>query len=475
MTGTTLARSTFPTRTAWWPAVAIAVVALLAGLSAGDPAPQWAIPLGSIVLCGALYAGARWPFTSLCILLGSTILLVVCRVSGLRSATPFDVLLPTVLIATWLDPARRRARVVVVEDSPERTRLRQAERRFTRAVLVFFGAAAVSLLQIGFLADWSSAGDSGLMLFRALQGVLLYPLCLHWLRDDARIGRAWNALFIAGVALVAVNLVGVLAWKVPRAGMTFFVNNWDAPLASPNEAGTAVLIVGVVLMVREAMRPDWRNLGLGLLLILMLALTQSRSAILAWGTFGLFSLRRLKPSRVIAGVLGVAMLLPLLPGSFWRRMMRTVVVEKGSFEAFSFFQRVYGWQAAWNVFLDHPITGVGYLGYRFMSDRYNALRIKFFTVENYYYEIMVGMGVVGLALLIWATVELYRLGREVGRTAPPGTLAHHMARAHTPLVTALLVANMTGDNFVGTVSIAQLAMWTAVLVQAGHAALEARA
>ena len=193
MTGTTLARSTFPTRIAWWPAVGIAVVALLAGLSAGDPAPQWAIPLGAIVLCSALYAGARWPFTSLCILLGSTILLVVCRVSGLRSATPFDVLLPTVLIATWLDPARRRARVVV-EDTPERTRLRQAERRFTRAVLVFFGAAAVSLLQIGFLADWSSAGDSGLMLFRALQGVLLYPLCLHWLRDDARIGRAWNAL-----------------------------------------------------------------------------------------------------------------------------------------------------------------------------------------------------------------------------------------------------------------------------------------
>jgi O-antigen ligase len=474
VTGTATVRGPFAAPNAWWPVALIPAIALLAGLTAGDPAPHWAIPLGALVLLWALYAGVRWPFNSLRVLLGSTILLVVCRVSGLRSATPFDVLLPSLFVATWFDRARHGA-TTMAADTPERAALLQAERRFVRAVQVFFAAAALSLLQIGILSGWGSAGDSGLMLFRALQGVILYPLCRHWLRDHARIGQAWSALFVAGIALVAVNLLGVLAWQVPRAGMTFFVNNWDAPLASPNEAGAAVLIVGVVLMVREAMRPDARNLALGVLLVLMLALTQSRSALLAWGTFGLFALRGVKPSRLVAGVLGTAMLLPLLPSSFWTRMMRTVVVEKGSFEAFSFFQRVYGWQTAWKVFLDHPITGVGYLGYRFVSSRYNELRIVFGTVENYYYEILVSMGVVGLALLVWATIELYRLGRDVGRLAPKGSLAHHMARFHTPLVTALLVANMTGDNLVGTVSLAQLAMWTAVMVRAGHDALGARA
>jgi hypothetical protein len=106
-----------------------------------------------------------------------------------------------------------------------------------------------------------------------------------------------------------------------------------------------------------------------------------------------------------------------------------------------------------------------------VSHRYNDLRIVFGTVENFYYEILVSMGVLGLALLVWAIVELFRLGHTVGRSAPRGTLAHHMARFHAPLLTAILVANMTGDNLVGTVSVAQLAMWTAVLVRAGHDAV----
>jgi len=44
---------------------------------------------------------------------------------------------------------------------------------------------------------------------------------------------------------------------------------------------------------------------------------------------------------------------------------------------------------------------------------------------------------------------------------------------HGPLVLGLLAANLTGDNFLGLVSIAQLALWCAVLVGAGHAAVAA--
>jgi len=72
-------------------------------------------------------------------------------------------------------------------------------------------------------------------------------------------------------------------------------------------------------------------------------------------------------------------------------------------------------------------------------------------------------------------VKLYQVGREVGRVAPPGSLAHHMSRYHAPLVTGLLVANLTGDNFMGMVGLAQVAMWTAVLVRSGHAAVAEQA
>ncbi len=451
-------------------AAAIVGLAVLAGLSIGDPSPLWYLPLAIAAGTAVLYAGARWPFAGLQVILGSSILLVVVRASGLRSVNFLDVLLPPVLLVSFFGPARRNARADV-ESGPAHERLHAAERGFTRAVLVFFAAAVLSLMSLAREAGVGAALDSSLLLIRAAQGLLLYPLCIWWLRTPARIAGAWNAMFVAGIALAAANLLGAAFWDVQRGGSTLFLNNPDAPFTSPNEGGSSTLIVAVVLLMRHIMRPDWKNLALGALMVMVLALTQSRSALLAWATFALFTLRWVRPSRLLAGGLTLAALAVALPHSFWSRMARSVVVERGSFEAYSMFQRVYGWRTAWRVFLDHPWTGVGYLGYRFVSHRYNELRLVLTTVENYFYEILVSMGVVGLALLAIVIVKWFQLGREVGRASPPGTLAHHMARFHTPLLLGLLVANLTGDNFAGMASLAQLAMWTAVLVRSGHAAV----
>lgn len=455
-------------------AVLIVGLAALVGLAAGDPSPVWRVPVAVIAGGAVLYTGMRWPFAGLLMMLGSCILLIVVRASGLRSVNLIDIMLLPVLVASVFGRARREARTHV-QQGPAHDRLHAAERRFTRSVVVFFAFAALSLVQIVGHAGVASALDSGLILIRALQGLLLYPLCIWWLRSQARVEHAWRALFVAGAALALTNIIGVAVGGVKRAGMTLFLNNPDAPFSSPNEAGTASLIVGVVLLVRQAMRPDWKNLALGALMLLLLGLTQSRSGILAWATFGLFTLRWVRPAWLLTGALSIAALLPLMPQPFWTRMARSVAVERGSFEAFSFFQRVYGWRTAWRVFQDHPWTGVGYLGYRFVSHSYNELRVVLGTVENYFFEILVSMGVVGLAMLAIVIARLFQLGRQVSRTAPPGTLAHHMARFHAPLVLALLVANLTGDNFVGMVSVAQLAMWTAVLVQSGHTAVAAGA
>ena len=451
-------------------AALIVGLAVLAGLAAGDPSPLWLMPLAVIAGVSVLCAGGRWPFAGLLIILCSNILLVVVRVSGLRSVNLVDVLLPSVLLVSVFGTARREARLHVQRGAAHE-RLEAAERGFTRAVLVFFGCAALSLLQLAYLAGVSAALDSGLLLIRACQGLLLYPLCILWLRTSERIAHVWTAVFVTGTLLAVLNIIGLVAWNVQRAGMTLYLNNPDAPFSGPNEAGASTLIVAVVLLVRHAMKPDWKNLMLGGLMIALVVLTGSRSGLLAWATFGLLTLRGVRPSRVLGGALAIAAILPLIPGRFWGRLARTVAVERGSFEALSFFIRVYGWRAAWGMVQDHPWTGVGYLGFRFLSHNYNELRIVLGTVENYYYETLVSMGVVGLALLIFAIVKLFQLGHEVGRVAPPGTLAHHMAKFHAPLVLALLVANLTADNLAGMTSLAQLAMWTAVLVRSGHAAV----
>ena len=49
-----------------------------------------------------------------------------------------------------------------------------------------------------------------------------------------------------------------------------------------------------------------------------------------------------------------------------------------------------------------------------------------------------------------------------------------LARFNTPLLIGLLVVNVTGDNFIGMVGLGQLALWSAMLVRAGHLALDAR-
>lgn len=445
-------------------------LAVLIGLAAGDPSPLWYAPLAVLAGGTVLYAGARWPFAGLLIILSSNILLVVVRASGLRSINLVDVLLPPVMLVSFFGVARREARSHRQQGAAH-DRLDAAERGFTRAVMLFFGCAALSLLQLARVAGVAAALDSGLLLIRACQGLLLYPLCSWWLRTHARIEHAWTALFVTGAVLGVLNIIGILAWNVQRAGMTLYLNNPDAPFSGPNEAGASTLIVAVVLLVRHAMKPDWKNVVVGALMVVMTALTGSRSGLLAWATFGLLTLRWVRPSRLLAGVLGIAAILPLVPGRFWGRLLRTVAVERGSFEAFSFFQRVYGWRTAWGIVQDYPWTGVGYLGYRFVSHRYNELRIVLGTVENYYYETLVSMGVIGLALLLFAIIKLFQLGHEVGRAAPPGTLAHSMAKFHTPLMLGLLVANMTGDNLAGMTSLAQLAMWTAVLVRSGHVAV----
>jgi O-antigen ligase len=459
-------------RGATWIAGLLVAAALWVGLAVGDGAPVWWVPLAVGGGIAVLFAGLRWPFASLLLMLASSLLLVVVRASGLRSVNLIDVLLPPVLFVSVLGRARHDAR-----HRPEagslHGRLVWRERRFTNAVMWFYGLATLSLLSLARVAGMSAALDSALILSRAFQAILLYPLCMWWLRTPEHVERAWRAMFAAGVALAAANILGVAFWDVKRAGMTLFLNNPDAPLASPNEAGTATLVMTVVLMVRQAMRPNWKNVVLGLLMVLVLALTQSRSGMLAWLTFGLFSLRRVRPTRLVGSLLAVLALVPALPASFWERMVRTVTLDRGSYEAMSFFQRVYGWRVAWQVFLDHPWTGVGYLGFRYVSHAYNELRWVIGTVENFFFEVLVSMGLPGLLILIVACVRLVQLGREVRRVAPPGTLAHHMAGYHEPLLAALLVANLTGDNLVGLVSLAQLAMWTAVLVRSGHAAIAA--
>jgi hypothetical protein len=75
---------------------------------------------------------------------------------------------------------------------------------------------------------------------------------------------------------------------------------------------------------------------------------------------------------------------------------------------------------------------------------------------------------------VFAIVRMYQLGRAVGRVAPPGSAAAAIARVHVSLLTALLVANITGDNLYGLIGVAQVAVWCAFVARTGHVSLAER-
>jgi hypothetical protein len=67
--------------------------------------------------------------------------------------------------------------------------------------------------------------------------------------------------------------------------------------------------------------------------------------------------------------------------------------------------------------------------------------------------------------------ELFRLDRPILASAPEGTFGRELARRHRPLILGLLAANLTGDNFVGMVALAQLSVWCALLIRSGRLAV----
>jgi hypothetical protein len=135
--------------------------------------------------------------------------------------------------------------------------------------------------------------------------------------------------------------------------------------------------------------------------------------------------------------------------------------------------RVYGYIANVKLFLDHWLFGTGFFSGQFLTHAYNELGLPL-GAENYFLETAVGMGVIGLTALIVCFVRLFQLGRVIADVAPQGSLGSRLAHFHAPLITGIMVACMTGNTLSGLVANAQLAVWCALLVRAGHQSLRER-
>lgn len=449
---------------------AVGIVAIAACV--GNPTRATITVLGLGIAVAAAVAISARPFAGYLLMIGSSIALVVVTVLPGRAVNAFDALLLPVLAGTWWGRARTEAHA---SDATERgaahDEIRRAGRGLASATIAFYVAAGLSLVQTVLMGNPEGAFNSALHLIRAVQGLLIFPIGLIWLRSESQV-RAVIGTVLIGVALLALgNTAVIVAGDFHRAGMTWFANEPELSLTDPNEAATAMILVWGLLLARQATTPSFANLALMPVVLALLVLTQSRSGLLSWTVFSVISLRRAHWGYLVGLAVLVIGAVPLLPGHYIERISRTLVFERGSFEAYSSLTRIYSWRAAWDVFREHPFFGVGYLGFRHFSHGYNELRAVLTTAENLFLEVASGMGIVGLVLLGLVLGRMIQLGRVVRRTAPRGTFAYHMAGLHLPFVASLMVAGLTGDNLFGMVGLAQLALWNVLLLRSGHVAL----
>jgi len=299
---------------------------------------------------------------------------------------------------------------------------------------------------------------------------MLFPLGIWLLRGERRISAAVRAMITASTLLLAVNIGTALLAGVKRAGSAWSVNDPQSPIGDPNEAAAAMLLIIALLIARHAVRPQWRNVVLASAAIFLLVMTASRSGLLALLSFGALRLPRARWRWGLVVLLLLAVIVPLVPSQYWIRMGRTLIMKRGTFEAFTSIIRFVTWKSAGAGFIHQPWFGVGYLGLITVSSNFNEFRLPC-GAESYFLEMAADLGIVGLIALGTVIARLFRLGRIVRRSTAPGSMGHEMATLHTPLMVGLLVANLTESKLVGMVGLGQLALWTVLMVRAGHEAV----
>jgi putative inorganic carbon (hco3(-)) transporter len=116
------------------------------------------------------------------------------------------------------------------------------------------------------------------------------------------------------------------------------------------------------------------------------------------------SLRRICIGLVAVGLLGIAVMLgsPELDGALTDRLQ-----ERGPVD-----YRAAVYVGGWQMFLDRPLAGWGFHQMPDALPRYvSGYKEKVLYPHNTYLELLVELGVTGLALYLWLMWELWRLGR----------------------------------------------------------------
>ena len=227
---------------------------------------------------------------------------------------------------------------------------------------------------------------------------LIFMLMVNCATSPRRIER------ICWVIVLAFGYVSALAWRDYALGQRLWEGHRVGGAAggffeNPNDLALNIAVfLPLAMMYVQRPGPFFKRAISALIVVLMvgaLIFTKSRSGMT--GAVAMFAVylvvtRSLTPTTIMAGILAGIFVVPAMPQSFWDRMASITDESKdqtGSREA-----RKVLLEQAWQLFLEHPLTGVG--AGQFQNYGPPGRAEKWRVTHNVLLEIAAEIGVFGL-------------------------------------------------------------------------------
>lgn len=237
--------------------------------------------------------------------------------------------------------------------------------------------------------------------------LLVIVLVVHLIRTAEQLRTLCYVVFIGAVSTVALGVLGIAA-GLEGTGENYIggvhIMRFTGVHENPNKAAAymcSALPLGIFAAKHCVSRVARVAFALGVIVLFVaIFATFSRSVVIAMTVVligvAVHELRSRPRSFWLLGVL-IAMGLMLAPRYYWDRVVDLPNALRDTTQDWSVYTRLLALQTAWEMFLDHPLTGVG-LG-NFLGASAYRLFVRI-VVHNTYLEILVGTGIVGLSMFL---------------------------------------------------------------------------
>lgn len=287
------------------------------------------------------------------------------------------------------------------------------------------------------------------------KALLVVFLLFHLMRTPEELLKLGRWIFIGGVATVVLGFInmklGIAKSFDPHGGIT--VPRFSGAHGNPNYAATFMLStlpmgVFIIRYIKGSLSKVLAVIGV-LVVIIGTFATLSRSAIFAFTAIVLGVLFKEVRSRKIYPLLLalIAVGVLLTPRYYWMRLWEMTEIVKDIRHDYSIYVRFAALKQSWQLFIEHPLTGIGLNNFVVRSGTELFKRIG---VHNAYLEVLCGVGIFGAVAylsVIFSALRQCILGIRAQWPARYASMRHFSFYLMLSLVSVLISAIFASIEF----------------------------